>query len=106
MLTTAALFLCLFEHGAATPSHAGPSNVNCELCVEDIVPAPEAPQRDARYEQQDFLRRFNELAAALSAFATTYNSQGVIDVKQIKAVRKALRDLEKSDWFSQKGERR
>jgi hypothetical protein len=31
---------------------------------------------------------------------------GVIDVKKVKAIRKALRELEKSEWFSRKGERR
>jgi hypothetical protein len=48
------------------------------------------------------MRRFNGLATALSDFAHTYNSRGVIDVKKVKAIRKALRELQKSDWFNQK----
>jgi len=31
-------------------------------------------------------------------------SRRVIDVKSVKAIRKALRELEKSEWFSRKGE--
>lgn len=103
MLTTAALFLCLSDPaGAATP-HAHLPTFNCEWCADGSLPAAEARPRDAKYEEQDFLRRFNGLATALTDFSTTYNSQGVIDVKKVKAIRKALHELEKSDWFSRKG---
>jgi hypothetical protein len=68
----------------------------CEWCAEEVHP------KEIDFEQQDFLRRFNGLAAALSDFAHNYNSRGVVDVKKIKAIRKALRELEKSDWFNQK----
>jgi hypothetical protein len=59
----------------------------CEWCAKEVH------QKEIDFEQ-DFLRRSNGLAAALSDFAHTYNSRGVVDVKKVKAIRKALRDLE------------
>ena len=85
MLTTTALLFCLFQ------AAAGPSTGACEWCAEEVRP------KGIDFEQQDFLRRFNGLATALSDFAHTYNSRGVVDVKKVKAIRKALRELEKSD---------
>jgi hypothetical protein len=93
MLTTTALFLCLFQAGAGDASRPGGA---CEWCAEEVR------SKEINFEQQDFLRRFNGLAAALSDFAHTYNSRGVVDVKKVRAIRKALRELEKSDWFNQK----
>ena len=96
MLTTTALLFCLFRAGAGeAPDAIRPAGA-CEWCAEEIRP------KEIDFQQLDFLRRFNGLAAALSDFAHTYNSRGVVDVKKVKAIRKALRDLEKSDWFNQK----
>jgi hypothetical protein len=102
MLTTTVLFLSLLQdHG--TPSHQEePSTVNCPFCLEDTAAAAEARRREARYDEQELLRRVNGLATALTDFSNTYNSRHVIDVKKIKALRKALRELEKSDWLSRK----
>jgi hypothetical protein len=106
MLTTAALFLYLFQAGGAGASHPGRLVLDCVWCVEDGFPAAEEPQPRAKYEEQELFRRFNRLAEALTEFSKTYNSLGVIDVKKVKAIRKAMHDLEKSDWFSPKGEGR
>jgi hypothetical protein len=57
----------------------------------------DAARREAAYEQREFARRFNGLMNALFDFAASYNSARVINAKKAKAVRKALRDLEKSD---------
>jgi hypothetical protein len=104
MLTTAALLLFLSQSFGAAPSHSGPSN-DCNWCVEDSVSAAQSHLQD-RPEEQELIRRFKELISALKEFSRIYNSRGVVDVKKVKAVRKAVRELEKSDWFSQKDERR
>ena len=49
--------------------------------------------------EHEFVPRFNNLFNALRNFASNYNGH-VIDAKRAKAVRKALRDLEKSEWFN------
>ena len=103
MLTTTVLFLSLLQdHGA--PSHQGGPSVNCPWCVEDTAAAAEARRREAQYDEQELLRRVNGLATALTDFSNTYNTRHVIDVKKIKALRKALWEFEKSDWLSGKNE--
>jgi hypothetical protein len=96
MLTTTALYFCLFQAGGGGAPGAGPPTGACEWCAEEVRP------KEIDFEQQEFLRRFNGLARALSDFAHAYNSQGVVDVKKVKAIRNALREIEKSDWFNQK----
>ena len=96
MLTTTALLFCLFQAGGGDAPGAGFPTAACEWCDREVRP------KGIDFEQQDFLRRFNGLATALSDFAHIYNSRGVVDVKKVKAIRKALRELEKSDWFNQK----
>ena len=51
------------------------------------------------YEEREFIKRFNELMNAMFDFASSYNTGHVIDARKAKSVRKALRELEKSDWF-------
>ena len=57
-------------------------------------------RREAVLEEHEFVRRFNNLFSALLTFASNYNTGHVIDAKRAKAVRKALRDLERSEWFN------
>jgi hypothetical protein len=102
MLTTASLFLFLFQSGGTAALPGGHSNAICVGCVD--VPVADANQHEAQCEERDFSRRFNRLATALEDFSKTYNSQGVVDVKKIKAIRKALREFETLDWFRQKAE--
>ena len=101
MLTATAILLWLFQDGGA-PSR--PFKMNCPPCVQDPVVAGEERRREAQYDEQELLRRVNGLAIALTDFSNTYNARHVIDVKKIKALRKALRELEKSDWLSRKSE--
>jgi hypothetical protein len=49
-------------------------------------------------EEREFIQRLNELSRALSAFSETYKS-GLVDLKKVKAVQKAMHELEKSKWF-------
>jgi hypothetical protein len=101
MLTATAILLWLFQDGGA-PTR--PFTIACPPCLGDPVAAGEARRREAKYEEQELLRRVNGLATALTDFSNTYSSRHVIDVKQIKAIRKALRELEKSDWLRSKTE--
>src|SRR3984957_19796205 len=101
MLTVTVILIGLFQDGGA-PSR--PSKTNCPLCLEGTIANGEERRREAQYEEQELLRRVNGLATALTDFSSTYSSRHVIDVKQIKAIRKALRELEKSDWLRRKDE--
>ena len=62
-------------------------------------------RRQAQREDREFLRRFNGLMSALQDFASTYNAGHVIDVRKVRAVQKAMRQLEKSEWFRSEKER-
>ncbi len=103
MLTTA-LFSLLFQAAGGLPPHGSPPGATCPWCSRNVAPVAEARPWNPLDEEQEFLRRLNELTAALADFSQTYNSQGLIDVKKVNAVRKALRELEKSGWFNPKRE--
>jgi hypothetical protein len=64
-----------------------------------LIPRSEAPFETPKEQEQEFARQFNSLMVALREFSATYNSGHVIDVKKVKAVRKAWVELEKSGWF-------
>lgn len=64
----------------------------------------ETVRRGTASDDHEFVRRFNDLLEALRDFAATYNAGHVINVKKVKAVRKAWHELEKSDWFKAQGE--
>jgi len=64
-----------------------------------VDPANQAATREAKYEEQQFVNKFNNLLSTLREFAEQYNHH-VVDVKKLKAMKKAWRDLEKTDaWF-------
>jgi hypothetical protein len=58
----------------------------------------ESPLDLAAYEEYQFVQRIHALSRALRDFAAAYRDSQ-IDLKKVKAVRKAMQDLEKSDWF-------
>jgi hypothetical protein len=60
--------------------------------------AEESPADLAASEERDFILRLNGLSKALTAFVETYKS-GRVDLKEVKALQKAMRQLEKSEWF-------
>ena len=89
-ITTATLLACSLQLAAAanTQSSSGPLHSGF------------VGSSDLKEEEHEFVSRFNNLFSALLSFASNYNSGHVIDAKRAKAVRKALRDLEKSEWFN------
>jgi hypothetical protein len=58
----------------------------------------ESPAAQAAYEERDLMHRYNVLARALNDFMAAYKG-GQVDLKKAKAVRNALQDLEKFEWF-------
>jgi hypothetical protein len=58
----------------------------------------ESPAAQAAYEERDLMHRYNVLAGALKDFMAAYKA-GQVDLKKAKAVRNALQDLEKFEWF-------
>ena len=65
------------------------------------LPNPaEARRSPAALEQKGFEESFNRLGQALADFADQYNQHHTIDVKKVRAMKKAWRELEKSEpWF-------
>jgi hypothetical protein len=63
------------------------------------VQASDPFEHGSEVEEKEFARRFNNLLTALHSFSNTYNAGHVIDVKKVRAVRKAWLDLEKTEWF-------
>jgi hypothetical protein len=100
---SAILFMCLVFVGPAEPQaptsqhqwrdQKSPSEPSGLLSNEEPF------QNDAVYEEQQFVRRVNNLMDALVNFSLTYKTSHVIDIKKVNAVRRALREMEKSDWF-------
>jgi len=64
-----------------------------------LLNSPDSSNEEGEYEERQFARRFNDLVCALREFSETYNASHVINAKYAKAVRKAMQQLEKSDWF-------
>lgn len=65
---------------------------------EALAPAA-ADQRQAQaLEQRRFVSSFNHVIASLKSFAESYNA-GKIDLKKVKELKKALRDLQSDPWF-------
>jgi hypothetical protein len=60
--------------------------------------AAESPAQLAADQEREFIQRLNGLSRALGAFTETYKG-GEIDLKKVKALRKAMHELEKSPWF-------
>ena len=54
----------------------------------------------ARFQEREFIQRFNDLVTAMGKFSQKYRSEHVIDIKKVESIKKAYRNLEKSDpWF-------
>lgn len=94
-MSTAILFLVLFQAGA-TGNVSQPRILSSATVGPDFVGQSQVD--DASFEEREFVQRVNGLSRALSDFAETYNS-GKIDLKKVKALRKAIHELERSEWF-------
>jgi hypothetical protein len=68
-----------------------------EFARETLVNEADGADIDA-FEEEQLIRRLNGLLKALSEFGASYNA-GMFDAKKVKAVRKALHELEKSKLF-------
>jgi hypothetical protein len=63
-------------------------------------PSEQARRQAAAFEEQQFVSRFNHLLRTLVEFSEHYNKDHSVNIKKIKAVKKAWHDLEKTDsWF-------
>jgi len=67
--------------------------------LPDVGAMAEAQRKDAAFQERDFEQKFNRLIHSLVDFGTNYNNGHIVDVKKIKAVREAWKELEKTDWF-------
>jgi len=62
--------------------------------------ARQAEKRETAFRERQFVDKYNNLIKSLLDFADHYNSEHTIDLKRIKQVKKAWRDLERTDtWF-------
>jgi hypothetical protein len=75
---------------------AGMSHSAAAMDIPDLQGYSQAAQ--AADQERELIQRYNELARALNGFVEAYKA-GQIDVKKAKAVRKALHELEKLEWF-------
>ena len=75
------------------------AGVNHSVVATDIPDPPDYSQAArAAFQGRELMQRYNELARALNDFVEAYEA-GQIDAKKARAVRKALHDLEKLQWF-------
>ena len=56
-------------------------------------------EHESEEEEKEFTIRLNKLVEALHGFSSTYNAGHVVDVRKVRAVRKAWLELEKTGWF-------
>src|ERR1700686_4284858 len=107
-MVEAVLFLYLFQShapGTLFPP-VNPKSLETVQQMPDFWPAGETGslpsdgvKREADYEEHEFTKRFNALMTALSDFPSSYNAGHTMNGKKVKAIEKAWRKLEKSEWF-------
>lgn len=90
--------LLLVMSPAGTPPRMQSSQMTASPASNIPSFAEESPAELAADEERDFILRLNGLSKALNAFVETYKN-GRVDVKEVKALRKAMHELEKSEWF-------
>jgi hypothetical protein len=99
-MSTAILLLVVFQTGIT--SAVSPPRVQTSPMAPSAAVASDSTEKlladEAAYDEREFIRRLNGLSRALNAFAETYKS-GQVDLNKVKAVRKAMHELEKSEWF-------
>jgi hypothetical protein len=97
---TTILLLVVCQAGIAHPSaRLRTQTPQVSIAAPAIPDFPDEAQGDeAAYAEHEFVRHLNGLLQVLNDFSATYKA-GFVDVKKVKAVRKALHDLEKSEWF-------
>jgi hypothetical protein len=60
----------------------------------------EKKRREAAMDEEQFVDRFNRFVRTIADFSIHYNTNHTVDLKRIKALKKAWRNLEKTNaWF-------
>jgi hypothetical protein len=95
-MLTAILLLIMSPAGTTPRMQSSQVNASPAINIPDF--AEESPADLAAYEERDFIVRLNGLSRALSAFVDNYKN-GQVDLKKVKALRKAMHEFEKSEWF-------
>jgi hypothetical protein len=99
-VSTAILLMVLFHTGIT--SAVSPPRVQTSSMAPSVAVASDLTEKvlvdEAAHDEREFIQRLNGLSRALNAFAETYKS-GQVDLNKVKAVRKAMHELEKSEWF-------
>jgi hypothetical protein len=85
-MTFAIFFLLAFQAGTAHPDSL------------PVFAAESQQEENPASEEQEFMQRLNGLSKALNNLAATYKS-GEVDLRKVKAVQKAMHELENSDSF-------
>jgi hypothetical protein len=94
-VSTAVILWVVYQVVSAPQAHN--SHVNSET-INIPAFAEESPADLAADEERDFILRLNGLSRALNAFVDDYKG-GEVDLKKVRALRKAMRELEKTEWF-------
>jgi hypothetical protein len=104
MLSPLLLLLCFSQ--AQTSSQSSEDAVYQVMLSQELerrsseAPVKAAERREAAFRERQFAGKFNDLMKSLLDFADHYNSEHTMDLKRIKQVKRAWRDLEKTDtWF-------
>ena len=100
-MTTAILFLLAFQAGtgrSALPARQPRFQGEASSPVLPGFATESQQEQNPAFEEHEFMQRLNGLSKALHDFAATYK-RGEVDLRKVKAVRKAIHELEKSDWF-------
>jgi hypothetical protein len=90
--------LLLIMYPAGTPPRMQGSQMSASPASRIPSFAEEPPADLAASEERDFILRLNGLSKALTNFVETYKS-GRVDLREVKALQKAMHELEKSEWF-------
>ena len=97
---TAVLWLMMSPAGSTFRVQSSQANAAPAGDIQSVAPsvAEDSPAEQAAFEERDFILRLNGLSKALTDFVESYKG-GRVDLKEVKALQKAMHDLEKSEWF-------
>jgi hypothetical protein len=102
-MSFAFLFLMFFAQHSTSPSQNGGPDYDREARYQELMKHDsfdEEVKRAAAIEEHQFVSRFNHLIRVLIEFSDHYNKDHSVNIKKVKAVKKAWHDLEKTDsWF-------
>ncbi len=102
--------LCFLQPERGLPSQAINDRVEQALMSKQMeqksdpvatsLAEQEKKRREAAIDERQFMDRFNRFVRTIADFSSHYNTNHTIDLKRIKALKKAWRNLESSNaWF-------